>query len=303
MRRRYLALLILVGALGGAACNDSTPARTVLPTAPSPPAVSVPAPPATGVAVSGKVYDTGNRPLAGAIVEVINGPSAGLKVTTVADGGYMLVGQFDAETQFRATKEGHEPGVRIMSQRCAACNPNYWVYFNLALPVPPVNIAGDYTLTITADSICTTLPPHARQRTYSARIVALPEQPTSANTRFFATAAGGNLVPGVAWEGLWFNVAGDYIEVWTGDGHGQPGIIEQTDVNAYFAVDGVAQRVASSSGASNISMTLEAQITHCELKAGLLPLIQDRRFDCAVSRAVTSAVCQSRNHQLLMTRR
>ena len=304
MGRLHTALMLIVGALAGAACNDdSTSATSVLPTAPTPLAVGTPGLPATGVAVRGFVNDTGNRPIGGATVEVINGPSAGLRTTTLADGGFNISGQFDADTQFRATKDGHDPSVRNMPPRCTACSPNYWVTFALGLPVAPANIAGDYTLTITAASTCTTLPGHARQRIYSAKIVALPDQPTAAATRFRAVPSGANVLSNIAWDGLWFAVAGDYVEVVSGDMHGQPGIIEQTDVNAYFTVDGIAKTIPSSSGASTISMALEAQIMHCELKPGLLPLDAGGRFDCAASRAVSSAACQSRNHQLVLTRR
>jgi hypothetical protein len=88
-----------------------------------------------------------------------------------------------------------------------------------------------------------------------------------------------------------------------GDLHGQPGLIEQTDVNAYFTIDGIGRRTAGSTGVATIAMALEAQIVHCELKAGLQPLDAGGRFDCQVSRAVSSAACQSRNHQLVFTRR
>jgi hypothetical protein len=303
MRRHHPALLLLVGALAGAACNDSKSPNALVPTAPTPPAVSAPAPPASGIAVSGKVYDTGNRVISGATVEVMNGPSAGLKVTSVFDGGFNIFGQFDADTQFRATKDGLEAGVKNLTPYCERCNPHHWIFFALGLPVAPANIAGDYTVTITADPSCATLPGHARQRTYSTTIVALPEQPTAANTRFRAIPSGANIVPNQAWEGLWLNVAGDYVEVVTGDLHGQPGIIEQTDVNAYFTVDGVAKRTPNSSGASTISLALEAQIAHCELKSGLQPLDANGWFNCPATRAVSSVVCQSSNHQLVLTRR
>ncbi|HEX7282310.1 MAG TPA: carboxypeptidase-like regulatory domain-containing protein [Vicinamibacterales bacterium] len=302
MRRHHAALLLILGAMAGAACNSS-PVTAITPTAPTSPVGTASPALSTGVAISGKVYDTGNRPIGGATVEVLNGPSAGLRTTSMIDGGFNLSGEFTADTQFRATREGHEPDVKNLTPYCERCNPHHWVFFALGLPQAPADIAGDYTVTITTAATCTTLPGHARQRTFTATLVPTPDQPTRAITRFRAMVAGANIVPIVAWEGLWFNVAGDYIELVTGDLHGQPGIVEQTDVNAYFTVDGIATTTLSASGATKIEMALDAQIVHCELKSGELPLGADGRFSCPASRAVTSTVCSSRNHQLVMTRR
>ena len=299
MRRPHAALVLILGVLAGACSSPSTSA--VLPTAPTP-TVAVPAPP-SGIAISGKVYDTANRPLGGATVEVVNGASAGLKVTTLADGSYAMRGEFDAGSQFRATKAGYETGLRPMAQFCQPCNPNFWVYFFLGLPVAPANIANDYTVTVTADPACTSLPGHARQRTYTTRIVPNGTQPTPANTLFAATVDGANLVTGLAWQGLWFAVAGDYLEVSMGDLHGQPGVLEQTDANAYFSVGGLGTTTLGSSGVSRITTTFEGEILHCELRPGVAPLDAGGRFDCSPARAVSRVACQARKHQLELTRR
>lgn len=298
--RLHAALMLTLGALAGAACNSPS-SSAVLPTAPTS-TVAVPAP-LTGIAISGKVYDTGNRPLAGATVEVVNGASAGLKVTTLADGSYAMRGEFDAGTQFRATKAGYETGLRPMAQFCQACNPNFWVYFFLGLPVAPANIANAYTVTVTSDPSCTALPGHARQRAYTTRIIPNTTQPTSANTLFAATLDGANLVSGLVWQGVWFAVAGDYMEVSMGDLHGQPGLLEQTDANAYFSVGGLGTTTLGSSGVSQITTTFEGEILHCELRPGVPPLDAAGRFDCSPARAISRVACQARNHQLLLTRR
>ena len=300
MGRHLAALSLILGALAVAACN--TPATSGgLPTAPTS-TVAAPAPP-SGIAISGKVYDTGNRPLSGATVEVLNGASAGLKATTGADGSYAMRGAFDAGTQFRATKDGYETGVRPMAEFCQPCNPNFWIYFFLALPVAPANIANDYTVTVTADPACAALPGHARERTYTTKIVPNVTQPTPANTLFAGTVDGANLVSGLGWQGLWFAAAGDYLEVSMGDLHGQPGILEQTDTNGYFSVGGLGTTTLGSSGVSRIAAAFEGEIIHCELRAGVAPLDAAGRFDCAPARAISRVACQARNHQIVLTRR
>ena len=296
MRCHRVAGLVVVGAFLCSSCSDE-PARTsVLPTAPTQASVT------TGVAVSGKVYDTGSRVIAGARVEVVNGPNAGQSVITTGDGGFNISGAFDVDTEFRASKDGHEAAMKKMSPYCERCNPHHWMYFALALPVPPVNVAGDYTFTVTADSTCATLPEHARQRTYTTMIAATASQPTRLNTSFFSTASGANLLTNVAWEGLWFSVAADYVELVMGDLHGQPGLVEQTDANAYFNVGGIGSTTLGAGGVSTFTMALDADIVHCELRPGVTPLGQDGRFECPSS-AVVKSVCRSRNHQVTFTRR
>src|SRR5215213_8272965 len=140
MRWHHAACLLIVIALFSFGCSTPT-TPTVVPTATTPAIVGAP----SGVAIAGKVYDTAYRPLGGAIVEVIDGPSVGMTVATIASGEFALRGAFDETTHFRATKAGHSEAVLKMGPRCAACNPNFWVYFYLAGPVAPVNIAGDYT--------------------------------------------------------------------------------------------------------------------------------------------------------------
>ena len=295
------AALLLIGALAGAACDS--PSSTILSTAPTSPVVAAPVAQQAGIAVRGIVYDTGYRRLAGATVEVVNGASAGLKVTTGPDGSYGLSGQFDAGTQFRATKAGYETGLQPMATFCQPCNPNFWVYFYLGLPEAPANIANDYTVTVTADPACTALPGHARQRIYTTKIVPNVTQPTSANTLFAATIDGSFLVSGLPWQGVWFAVAGDYMEVTMGDLHGQPGILEQTDANAYFSVGGLGTTTLGSSGVSQITAAFEGEIMHCELKPGVAPLDASGRFDCSQARAISRVACQARNHQIVLTRR
>ena len=300
--RRHHAALLLIGALAGAACNSPS-TSSIVPTAPSPPVGAAPVAQQTGIVVQGIVYDTGYRRLAGATVEVVNGASAGLKVTSGADGGYAIRGAFDAGTQFRATKAGYETGLQPMAAFCQPCNPNFWVYFYLGLPEPPANIAHDYTVTVTADPSCTALPGHARQRTYTTKIVPNETQPTSANTLFAATIDGSSLASELPWQGVWFAVAGNYMELTMGDLHGQPGILEQTDVNAYFSVGGLGTTTLGSSGVSRIAAAFEGEILHCELRPGVPPLDAGGRFDCAPARAVSRVACQARNHQIVLTRR
>jgi len=303
MRLHPAAMLICLGASFNAACNSPTtpsaiPTTTVVPAA----ATSPTSTPPVGITVAGKVFDTAMRELPGAVVEVVDGPSAGMMTTTDASGLYGLAGSFDENTHFRATSAGHAEAIRPMAPRCATCNPKFWVYFFLPLPVPPADIAGDYTFTVIADGACTALPEHARRRTYSTTVSALTTQPTSANTLFTAQVNGANLVSGLGFESVFFAVAGDYLTLYMGDLHGQPGLLEITAPNAYFSIGGFGEATVGANGASIISSSFEGEIADCELKPGLDPLVNGR-YSCTPERAVRRVVCPSNRHQLILTRR
>jgi hypothetical protein len=253
-----------------------------------------------GVEIAGIVYDTAYRPLDGAIVEVLDGPSAGKIAIADRNGQFGLFGDFDVSTHFRASKTGHADGVATLGPRCAPCNPNFWIYFNLAVPEPTAAIAGDYTLTITADESCLTLPEHARTRTYSVHIAATPNQPTSADT-WFLGSIDGNLV-GRSWDGIWFGVAGNYIYLSLGDLHGDPGFIEQTSADHYYSVGGGGTTTIDAD-ATTIASFFEGQVTDCALKPGVPLIGANARYNCTPELAASRVVCQSSRHRLLLTRR
>ena len=100
--RAGIVLLMLAQGLAVAACGDRKFA---------PPPVTGPGglpPPPNGLAlISGAVYDTAHRPLAGAAVEVLDGPQTGTSALADAAGQFSLSATLDNATRFRASKEGH----------------------------------------------------------------------------------------------------------------------------------------------------------------------------------------------------
>ena len=155
-----LLLVLLVSGLPG--CNNDT-------TSPSRRPITNP-PPAGSMHMRGTVSDTAYRSLAGATVEVLDGPQAGLSTTADARGDFSMTGVFDEATRFRATAEGHVASIRTLQPFCERCNPNWWINFALEVPDSPVDIGGDYTLTFVANDTCTMLPADMRSRTYTATI-------------------------------------------------------------------------------------------------------------------------------------
>src|SRR4051794_14289338 len=79
-----------------------------LPTEPPATVVSTsPAPAPDDAFIKGTVFDTANRPLAGARVQVLDGSHAGTTATVTANGEFSMVGTFEEGTRFRATIDGY----------------------------------------------------------------------------------------------------------------------------------------------------------------------------------------------------
>ena len=283
-------LLLFAQALTLAACGEKgTPTPPFVAPGPNPPG---PAPPNIGGLIKGAVYDTALRTLVGTTIEVVDGPHTGTSTTSDASGGFSLVGTFDADTRFRATKEGHVVATRTFNH-IASTN---WIFFALEVLAPPVNIAGDYTLTFLADSACAGLPEEVRTRTYAATITPGSGTTIPANLHLDGVVTGAPFLE--RYSDFAVHVAGDYVAIpYLGDLHGDPGLVEQIDTNTYLAFEGSA---AASVGpaASVISMSLHGFIDYCVTKSPV-----GQRYSCDPGQAVTRVRCTSTNHRLILTRR
>ena len=257
---RLTAILLMT--LAVAACGNhgsGAPAATVTsPTAPTPATPS-----STGV--RGSVSDTAFRPLDGARVEVVDGPQAGMSTTADANGSFSLSGTFDDATRFRATKDGHVAATQVSRIFSTLSGRN--VTFSLEVLAPPVNMAGDYTLTFIADSACVGLPDAVRTRTYAATIT-----PWS-STSFNVALSGASFLP--ARDSFPIGVAGDYLTFWFAD----PALVEQIAANTQVELYGWGGASVGTSGVSRIAVSWEGEFEYSQTE------------------------CKSKNHQLILARR
>lgn len=242
------------------------------------------------------MYDSAFRVLAGAVVEVVDGPDAGRSTNADAEGRFSFSGTFDDDTRFRASKEGHISQTQTRSPQCQTCNPNYYVYFTLATLAPPVNLAGNYTLTFIADSACAQLPAEVRTRSYQATVTLMPTTRHPAGTFFELTVGGAPFLANFKTVPL--HVAGDYFAVELGDFHGQPGLVEQLAETTYLAFSGSAPVSVGSSTLSSISVPFEGLIDYC-----VLPAAMGSRYSCVPASAGARTDCQSTRHRLVLERR
>jgi hypothetical protein len=145
----------------------------VPPTQPTPATV---APAQRETTIEGTVTDTAFRPLAGVRVEVVDGPRAGTLATTDNSGRFSMPGPFSAGSiTLAASKDGYVRSTQSLTLKEWPAGVTFW----LELTTPSVNITGEYTLTLTADSTCTPptwespgwgLPDVAQTRAYTATI-------------------------------------------------------------------------------------------------------------------------------------
>ena len=234
--------------------------------------------------------------LAGATVEVVNGASAGLKVTTGADGSYAIRARSTPARSFRRRRLAWETGLRSMAAFCQPCNPNFWVTSILGLPE---RRPTSRTTTVTvADPSCTSLPKGTRVANLDDEKSLTGPNRTSANTLFAATIDGSYLVSELPWQGVVcrrrrLHGGHDGRPAWTaGDSRAN-----RSECLLQRRRSGLSH--PGSSGVSRIAAAFEERSSSAKLRPGVPPVDAGGRFDCSPARAVSRVACQARNHQIV----
>ena len=287
---------LLITAMFLAGCSSS---GSPMPTGPS--AVGVEPPVAVTqnlpVGLRGWVMDTAYRPLAGARIEVLDGASAGMTATSGDDGQFVLNGFFDPATRFRASMNGHETRIQPWNCSVAVClgpnNAQPWLWFSLSVFEPTVNIAGDYTLTFTADSACTDLPDLARARSYRVTVTAQPLAGRPSVPGFDVRVTGVSLVGTLT--GFPIGAAGNRLTFGLHGRH-DPAIVEDLGANTYLAFSGGAEATVGPAGISTLTATFDGWIEHVALTT---PLVQ---WYFPLPAATSKSTCDSSSNRLTLTR-
>jgi hypothetical protein len=260
-----------------AACGRDAGTSAIAVTSPSPAAPPAATP---GLYMRGTVSDTAFHHLADATIEIMNGTSAGLKTKSDSGGQWGFTGAFDDSTQFRATKDGYESAVQSLGPFCAACNPNRWVNFVLAVHATPANIAGAYDMTIIADR-CTAVPEPLRTRTYTVTL------PSAANAYFLISPTGANFVPG--WNLVEGGVAGNDVGLWF------ESLVEEVAPGNYVMIGASAGGTVDREHPETITMRADGHISYCKVDAA------SGVFELCLRGGMTS--CHSQQHTIVLTRR
>ena len=197
--------------------------------------------------ILGQVTDTAFRRLAGARVEILNGPAAGTAVVSDALDDVVIIGEFSGVLAFKATKAGFLPATTELNIQglCERCTPRFYLALESVDPIVTFE-PGTYTLTFTADPACTSLPVEARRRTYVATV-------SRADGPY--TGSYGVRVPGVGLKGFHnaflLGISGTYLAT---EDYAAPTFFERMTANTYVAIDFLIGTttfdVVSSSGVS-----------------------------------------------------
>jgi hypothetical protein len=291
---RFIATLALSALLTSCDSQSGTTDVTSGPTTPSGIANSQ-----TGELISGTVADSAFRKIAGARIEILEGPGAGLSTISNAAGEFSLAvpGKVEENMRIRASKDGHVAATKPPQPHCEPCNPKRWVHFYLDVLEPPAQLAGDYTLTFIADPACANLPEAARTKTYQATVAAAriypPGSPASSITSYEVSIKG--CVFSDTFTYLALNDAGHFVNISIGD-HSDPGVAERVDPNTYFTVGGWTT-VAVASPVTTISAPFQGWIEQCELHAAV-----GDRYECGPAQAASAARCDAKAHEIVFRR-
>ena len=155
--------------------------------------------------------------------------------------------------------------------------------FRLAPLARSANLAGEYTLTLTTNNACTTLPEEARTRTYTVSIVSRWRA-----TTFVGTLSDAQIVS-VPWSPYFqIDVADDFASL-------SLAIVEQLSDGTYLAIEG---GTAASIGPSGITAPFNAHFVRCRNQPAWAP---GEYWWCGAD--VQGDECAAIDNQLTLVRR
>lgn len=241
--------------------------------------------------IRGTVSDTAFRTVAGAKVEILNGPSAGTVAVSEPNGSVSFTGTFAGVVTFRATRDGYLPATQVLDVAglCPQCDAR--IAFGMESLDPTASIEpGDYTLTFVADAACTRLPVELRTRTYAATVTRSADRPGTFDVR----------VPGMLYEHGWFGLGISGNIVGTID-DSYPTFFDPLPQSAYLGIDFAIEAALESSTPSAISVRFPGTFEYCALKTGPI----DIRFCEFVqaSNLIAHDRCYAEQHQMILSRR
>jgi hypothetical protein len=227
--------------------------------------------------LSGKVVDNAGVSIPGALVSIVGGGGTESTVLSDAGGRYELRGLPAGAITVRASKEGY-----VDSTSNLQLPRTFPADFMLSFTGPSFDLAGNYTVTFTADAACTQLPEGTRTRTYSASVT-----PTSLNHYLFSLSGAqfhnNRFEASVAHRSASFSTAPD----------GNESVVhERLSDSTSVWIDFFAR--ADAVDAPTISVPMFADYAYC-------PDIDNpsHGFQCRVPRIT----CTSSNHTFTLTRR
>lgn len=241
----------------------------------------------------GGVFDTAFRTIPGAFVEVLDGPDVHTTAAVQPNGLVMISGSFERTTRFRASADGHE-SVVLTCGECYVFNQSMWINFALRpLSPPPIDLAGEYTMTVTASPSCSMLPADSRSRALPVSLTARTRQGTAAVLGYVVSYRSDAVADWLR-EG-YIGVAGNDVNLPWWDGEGElPGLIESLGGNRYVTFLATARGTLNPGARTSMTLPLSGSIDYVEVD---LPLT---RFG---TRVLSRQSCTSGDHRVELTAR
>jgi hypothetical protein len=158
-------------------------------------------------------------------------------------------------------------------------------------------LSGEFTLTLTTDAACDSLPIELRTRTYGATWIANTYW-HSPGTYYDIWISGPTFLQDFnSSERFYAAVTDDDANFGLGSLQGQPAFVEQLSASAYFAIGGAAAAALSSS-ASSFAASMDGYVEYCVMKSPADVPVQGRLYDCATDKVLTRVRCESNKHRL-----
>ena len=236
--------------------------------------------------VRGSVNDTAYRPVGQSTLEVVDGPQAGAVTTTDNAGNYAFTTTFTESFTLRASKDGYLPATAWVEGKLGISSSG--ASLRLASPTAPVDLAGNWVVTLTADTVCTNLPAIARTRTYPVTIT----RGTFQSTTFQGAVTGSVFFVGssIRYDRFVAGVFGDFVRFSFYSPDLDNGLVEEVGPDSYVTITGEADAVVAG---STVDVPFSGYVGHCSgARSGVFG------FQCSV----LPNDCSSKNHRLTLTR-
>jgi len=284
---RAIAIGAITFALG---CSSHPSSNT--PSRPSP--VPQPPPAPRYQVLSGYASDTAFRPVAGATVTLVDGPQAGASTASNEAGRFTFAGTFEVGTTVRVSKEGYTPATATARPN-GSSNGTVWAFVLLDALAKPVDLVGDYTLTIVADSACTGIPNELQTRNWPASIGITSGSNGQPGTSLTLAVSGGSFLANQ--DRFPIGVSGGDVtfSVYSGE---EVGLVEKIAAGTFLAIGGSSLVSIDTGPVAKISAPFWGAIDYCALQSDT-----GWNYQCNSGPQTAYAHCESTRHQLILSRR
>jgi hypothetical protein len=248
--------------------------------------------------LQGSIFEVGNLPLAGARVEVLDGPQAGRVVQMPLQlNSYEIYG-LSGDVRVRATRDGY-----FAETKTAGMSANRRLDFELRPTTPLAALSGTYRLSVTASNACAAqLRPDLRARVYNA--VVRQEGPRLAVTLLGPQFVVGRDARGNGFSGTTQGNTASFSLGGAAPFYGSYYYYYYYSPSAFDVVELVPQAGWSPGQPGTVSLTINGTVTATITASGIAGSLDGSLIQWQSNRGFYSgqAFCRAPDHQFVLTR-